>query len=53
MDVETRGRTREGGDKFINQMFVLYPSVKVLYNTVQIYRKAIQMKDLETLFTMA
>jgi transposase len=28
--------------------FELYPSVKVLYNTVQIYRKAIQMKDLET-----
>jgi hypothetical protein len=28
--------------------FEPYPSVKVLYNTVQIYRKAIQMKDLET-----
>jgi hypothetical protein len=30
--------------------FELYPSVKVLYNTVQIYRKAIQMKDLETFY---
>lgn len=32
----------------LNKCFELYPSVKVLYNTVQTYRIAIQTKDLET-----
>lgn len=32
----------------LNKCFELYPSVKMLYSTIQIYRKAIQMKDLET-----
>jgi transposase len=32
----------------LDTCFKLYPSVKELYNTVQTYRKAIQMKDIDT-----
>ncbi|MEC1723077.1 transposase [Schinkia azotoformans] len=32
----------------LNQCFELYPSVKSLYTTIQTYRVAIEMKDLET-----
>ena len=32
----------------LNQCFKLYPSVKPLYETIQTYRRAIQMKDVET-----
>lgn len=31
----------------LNQCMELYPSVKSLYSTIQTYRKAIEMRDLE------
>lgn len=32
----------------LDRCFELYPSVKTLYSTIQTYRKAIQMRDVET-----
>ncbi len=32
----------------LEECLTLYPAVKSLYSTIQIYRKAIQMRDVET-----
>jgi hypothetical protein len=32
----------------LNKCFELYPSIKTLYNTVQTYREAIQMGNIDT-----